>query len=55
MKEIVAMKKIISGILACILAFSLVGCQKTLKGIDALIEKAREEIPIADAENIEIQ
>lgn len=34
--------------------FALCGCQETLKGTDALIEKAREEMPIADAENIEI-
>ena len=30
---------------------TLCGCQRTLKGTDALIEKAREEMPITDAEN----
>ncbi|MBO1679826.1 hypothetical protein [Bittarella massiliensis (ex Durand et al. 2017)] len=39
--------------LAC--SLSLAGCQKTLKGTDALVEKARAEIPIADAENTEIR
>ena len=48
------MKKIINYLLITTLFVSLCGCQKTLKGTDALIEKAREEIPIADAENSEI-
>ena len=48
------MKRIIASILVLSMAFSLCGCQKTLKGTDDLIEKAREIIPVADAENIEI-
>lgn len=39
-------------VLACV--FGISSCQKTLKGTDALIEKAREEIAVADAENIDI-
>ena len=48
------MKRIIVSILVLSMAIALCGCQKTLKGTDALIEKAREEIPIADAENTDI-
>jgi len=48
------MKKIINYILVIVLFITLCGCQKTLKGTDALIEKVREEMPIADAENTEI-
>lgn len=49
------MNKILLLLLALILSFSLVGCQKKLKSTDALIDKAREEIPIADAENSDIR
>lgn len=49
------MKKVISILIASIFVFVLVGCQKTLKDTDALIKKAREEIPIADAENVDMQ
>lgn len=48
------MKKLIIFTLILSLAFTLCGCQKTLDGTDELIEKAREEIPIADAENTDI-
>lgn len=48
------MKRFIVPILVLSMAIALCGCQKTLKGTDALIEKAREEIPVADAENIDI-
>ena len=41
--------------LALASSLSLAGCQKTLKGTDALVEKARAEIPIADAEHTEIR
>ena len=49
------MKKIISAILLCVLCVSVTGCSKTYHGTDELIEKARKEIPIADADRIEIQ
>ena len=49
------MKRIIYIILTCILCFSLAGCTKTYKGTDGLIEKAREEIPISDADTMDIQ
>lgn len=41
--------------LCLVLTLSLVGCQKTIKGTDELIEKAREELPISDADSIEVQ
>lgn len=37
------------------LCFGLVGCTKIYKGIDELIEKAREEIPISDADTVDMQ
>ena len=49
------MKRIICIISACVLCFSLAGCAKTYKGTDGLIEKAREEIPISDADTIDMQ
>lgn len=49
------MKRVISLILICILCLSLIGCVKTYRGTDALIEKAREEIPISDADTIDMQ
>ena len=48
------MKKIMLVIFTCAL-FMLCGCQKTLKGTDALIEKAREEIPVSNADTISIE
>lgn len=48
------MKKAFALLLVICLLFSLSGCQKVMKGTDDLIEKAREIIPVADAENIEI-
>lgn len=33
----------------------LTGCSRSLQGTDELIEKAREEIPIAEADTMEIQ
>lgn len=42
-------------VLAGILCFSLAGCTKAYKGTDGLIEKAREEIPISDADTADIQ
>ena len=49
------MKKIISIAAACLLCFSLAACAKTYKGTDELMEKAREEIPISDADTIDMQ
>ena len=48
------MKKLFALLLVICLLFSLSGCQKVMRGTDDLIEKAREIIPVADAENIEI-
>jgi hypothetical protein len=50
-----AMKKTRAVTLLLIAFFALSACGKTLKGTDALIEKAREEIPISDADTIEMQ
>ena len=49
------MKRILSLILICILCLSLIGCAKTYRSTDALIEKAREEIPVSDADSIDMQ
>lgn len=49
------MKKTIVLLLAALSLAALLGCQNSLKGTDALIQKAREEIPISDAETIAIQ
>ena len=49
------MKKIISIALITLLCFSLAGCAKTYHGTDELMEKARKEIPISDADTIEMQ
>lgn len=49
------MKRIISIIILCLFCFSLAGCAKTYKGTDELIEKARKEIPISDADTIDMQ
>lgn len=48
------MRKLIAVCLVLTCVFGMSGCRNTLKGTDALIEKAREEIPVADAENIDI-
>lgn len=49
------MKRLIAVMLSIFLLLCLAGCGQTLRGTDALIEKAREEIPIADAENTQIR
>ena len=49
------MKRIVGVILLCMLCMSVTGCAKTYHGTDELIEKARKEIPIAEADNTEIQ
>ena len=48
------MRRITSIILIFLLCFSLVGCSKTYHGTDELIEKARKEIPISEAEMTDI-
>jgi len=48
------MKKLLSIFVIAAYLFVLCGCQETLKGTDALIEKVREEMPIANEENMEI-
>ena len=38
-----------------VLCFSLMGCTKIYHGADELMEKARQEIPISDADTIEMR
>ena len=47
--------KLIALALSCIMVFSLVGCGKKLTSTEDLIEKAREEITVAEADTIEIR
>ena len=49
------MKRIFVFLAICVLCFSLAGCTKTYHGTDELIDKARKEIPISEADTIEIQ
>lgn len=49
------MKKVFAVVLSLTFLFVLSGCRSTLTGPDELIEKAREEIPISDAESIDLQ
>ena len=49
------MKRCMELLLLCALCCFLAGCAKTYHGTDELIEKAREEIPIADADTIDMQ
>jgi len=48
-------KRILGIMVVFLLCFGLSGCAEKYYGIDELIEKARKEIPIADAENTDIQ
>ena len=47
--------KLIALALSCIMVFSLVGCGKNLTSTEDLIEKAREEITVAEADTIEVR
>jgi len=49
------MKKLLIFIFSIMMLFSFSACSKTLNGEDGIIEKVREEISLADAENIEIK
>jgi len=50
------MKKLIAFALALVCVLGLAGCgERTYKGTDALIEKARKEIPVSGADTIEVQ
>ena len=42
------MRKLFNYMILICLTCTLFGCQKTLKGTDALIDKALEEIKVAD-------
>lgn len=49
------MKKILSTTVLIILILSMAGCKKTASNNEDFIQIAREEIPVADAETIDIQ
>lgn len=49
------MKRISLIFMSFAILISLVGCSSTLTAPDELIEKARAEIPVSDAESIDIQ
>lgn len=49
------MKKLTVFILSIVLMFSFSACGNTLKGEEDIIEKARKEVPLADADNIEMK
>ena len=49
------MKRIINIVLIFLLCLSLSGCAKTYHGTDELMAKARKEIPISDADTIDMQ
>ena len=48
-------KKLILLFLSIVLMFSFSACGNTLKGEEDIIEKARKEVPLADADNIEMK
>ena len=49
------MRKIVSLLLALVMCLGLSGCSKTYTGYDGLVEKARKEIPISEADTTEIK
>ena len=49
------MKKVLLFLSLMCCCFALLGCQNTIKGTDALIGKAREVIPVSDAETIDLE
>lgn len=54
-KEVCIVKKYFFTLITIVLLFSLVGCKNTLTAPDGLIAKAREEIPVAEADTIDIR
>lgn len=49
------MKKLLSAALAAVMILTLAACGRTMKSTDDLIKKARKEIPISDADTIDIK
>ncbi len=49
------MKRNLSFVFITLLCFILAGCAKTYHGTDELMEKARQELPVSDADTIEMQ
>lgn len=49
------MKRILALILCLMTVLSLSACGNTLKGTEELIQKAREEMPISNADSIDLQ
>jgi hypothetical protein len=48
------MKKIVMLLLALLCILALVGCSSVISGTEGLIEKAREELPVSDADTIDL-
>lgn len=49
------MKKNLYAVLAAVMILTLTACGRTMKSTDDLIKKARKEIPISDADTIDIE
>lgn len=49
------MKKVFYAIMALLMIFSLSGCDSKIEGEQGLIDRAREEINVADANTIDIE
>ena len=49
------MKKVFLLVLTAVLIFSFSACANTLKGEEDIIEKARKEVPLADADDVEMK
>ena len=49
------MKRLTALFLVAVCVLALVGCSSTISGTEELIAKAREELPVSDADTIELQ
>ena len=49
------MKKFISIVLITLFCLSFAGCAKTYKGTDELLQKARKELPVSNADTIDLK
>ena len=53
--EILNMKKLTIMFIALVFVLALAGCSATISGTEELIVKAREELPVSDADTIELR
>lgn len=49
------MKRILSALLFFVMLFSFAGCQRAMYNEEALIERARKELNVSDAETVEMK